>query len=175
MLYKWVADIKTDFLEQKVLMNTFARIPEGHPVEEIDKLENDIPLNNFTPLPEIQVEEEDTASIIYTSGTTGFSKGVELTHRNLVWDARQCSTIQTISTEDRFLSILPLAHTYENTLGLLLPVMFRSPDLLPGSCADSQTTGSGHAKIRPTVMLSVPLIIEKYIKRRYCLNLPHRL
>ena len=164
LLYKWVADIKTDFLEQKVLMNTFARIPEGHPVEEIDKLENDIPLNNFTPLPEIQVEEEDTASIIYTSGTTGFSKGVELTHRNLVWDARQCSTIQTISTEDRFLSILPLAHTYENTLGLLLPVMFGAQIYYLDRVPTPKLLVPAMQKIRPTVMLSVPLIIEKIYK-----------
>ncbi len=164
LLYKWVADIKTDFLEQKVLMNTFARIPEGHPVEEIDKLENDIPLNNFTPLPEIQVEEEDTASIIYTSGTTGFSKGVELTHRNLVWDARQCSTIQTISTEDRFLSILPLTHTYENTLGLLLPVMFGAQIYYLDRVPTPKLLVPAMQKIRPTVMLSVPLIIEKIYK-----------
>ena len=124
LLYKLVADIKTNFLEHKILMNTFAHIPAGYPVENIEKLEQDIPLNNLKPLPEICIEEEDTASIIYTSGTTGFSKGVELSHKNLVWDAQQCSTIQPVSTNDRFLSILPLAHTYENTLGLLLPLMF---------------------------------------------------
>ena len=72
LLYKLVADIKTSYLEQKILMNTFARIPEDYPVEAIDKLENNIGLDNLTPLPAIQVEEEDTASIIYTSGTTGF-------------------------------------------------------------------------------------------------------
>ena len=62
LLYKLIADIKTDFLEQKILMNTFARIPEGFPVEDIDKLGNNIDLHNLAPLPEIAVEEEDTAS-----------------------------------------------------------------------------------------------------------------
>lgn len=164
LLYKCIENIKTDFLEQKILMNTFARIPEGYPVEEIDKLENNIPLNNFAPLPEIQVEEEDTASIIYTSGTTGFSKGVELTHRNLVWDARQCSTIQSVSTEDCFLSILPLAHTYENTLGLLLPVMFGARIYYLDRVPTPKLLVPAMQKIRPTVMLSVPLIIEKIYK-----------
>ena len=164
LLYKLVADIKTSYLEQKILMNTFARIPEEYPVEAIDKLENNIGLNNLTPLPAIQVEEEDTASIIYTSGTTGFSKGVELTHRNLVWNARQCATIQPVSIQDRFLSILPLAHTYENTLGLLLPVMFGAQIYYLDRVPTPKLLVPAMQKIRPTVMLSVPLIIEKIYK-----------
>lgn len=164
LLYKWIADIRTDFLEQKILMNTFARIPENYPAEEIEKLENDINLHNTAPLPKIQVEEEDTASIIYTSGTTGFSKGVELTHRNLVWDAQQCATIQQVGTEDRFLSILPLAHTYENTLGLLLPLMFGSQIYYLDRVPTPKLLVPAMQKIRPTVMLSVPLIIEKIYK-----------
>lgn len=164
LLYKLVADIKTSYLEQKILMNTFARIPEEYPVEAIDKLENNIGLNNLTPLPAIQVEEEDTASIIYTSGTTGFSKGVELTHRNLVWNARQCATIQPVSTQDRFLSILPLAHTYENTLGLLLPIMFGAQIYYLDRVPTPKLLVPAMQKIRPTVMLSVPLIIEKIYK-----------
>ena len=115
-------------------------------------------------IPAIQVEEEDTASIIYTSGTTGFSKGVELTHRNLVWDARQCATIQPVSIQDRFLSILPLAHTYENTLGLLLPVMFGAQIYYLDRVPTPKLLVPAMQKIRPTVMLSVPLIIEKIYK-----------
>lgn len=164
LLYKLVADIKTEHLEQKILMNTFARIPEGYPVEDIDKLANNIDLNNYRSLPGISVEEDDTASIIYTSGTTGFSKGVELTHRNLVWDARQCSTIQPITTKDRFLSILPMAHTYENTLGLLLPVMFGAQIYYLDRVPTPKLLVPAMQKIRPTVMLSVPLIIEKIYK-----------
>ena len=164
LLYKLVADIKTNFLEHKILMNTFAHIPAGYPVENIEKLEQDIPLNNLKPLPEICIEEEDTASIIYTSGTTGFSKGVELSHKNLVWDAQQCSTIQPVSTNDRFLSILPLAHTYENTLGLLLPLMFGAQIFYLDRVPTPKLLVPAMQKIRPTVMLSVPLVIEKIYK-----------
>lgn len=164
LLYKLVADIKTNFLEHKILMNTFAHIPAGYPVENIEKLEQDIPLNNPKPLPEICIEEEDTASIIYTSGTTGFSKGVELSHKNLVWDAQQCSTIQPVSTNDRFLSILPLAHTYENTLGLLLPLMFGAQIFYLDRVPTPKLLVPAMQKIRPTVMLSVPLVIEKIYK-----------
>lgn len=164
LLYKLIADTKTDFLEQKILMNTFARIPEGFPVEDIDKLGNNIDLHNLAPLPEIAVEEEDTASIIYTSGTTGFSKGVELSHRNLVWDAQQCATIQPVGPQDRFLSILPMAHTFENTLGLLLPLMFGAQVYYLDRVPTPKLLVPAMQKIRPTVMLSVPLIIEKIYK-----------
>ncbi len=61
--------------------------------------------------------EDDVAAIIYTSGTTGHSKGVVLTHRNIVWDADAVKSIVRIAPGDRMLSILPLSHTYECTLG----------------------------------------------------------
>lgn len=161
LLYKLIADINTDYLSHKILINTFAHIPEGYSFEDVETLANDIDMKTLVSLPEIQVEEEDTASIIYTSGTTGFSKGVELTHRNLVWDAQQCATIQPIATKDRFLSILPLAHTFENTLGLLLPMMFGAQVYYLDRVPTPKLLVPAMQKIRPTIMLSVPLIIEK--------------
>ena len=162
LLAKCLEDVKTPFLKHKILINNFATIPEGcYAPEELDKLTPDIDLNDYTPLPDITVEEEDTASIIYTSGTTGFSKGVELTHKNLVWDARQCRTIQHVDESDRFLSILPMAHTYENTLGLLLPLMFGSQVFYLDRVPTPKLLVPAMQKIHPTVILSVPLIIEK--------------
>lgn len=165
LLAKCLENVKTPFLEHKILINNFSTIPEGcYQPEELDKLVQDIDLKNTTPLPEVSVEEEDVASIIYTSGTTGFSKGVVLTHKNLVWDARQCSTIQHVSETDRFLSILPMAHTYENTLGLLLPLMFGAQVYYLDRVPTPKLLVPAMQKIRPTVILSVPLIIEKIYK-----------
>jgi len=107
------------------------------------------------------VEEEDIAALIYTSGTTGKSKGVMLTHKNLCWTAEKTLTIQRVNEKDVFLSILPLSHTYEQTLGLILPVFngaavyyLRKPPtpavLLPAL-----------ELVKPTTMLTVPLIMEK--------------
>ncbi len=112
------------------------------------------------------VQEDDLCSLIYTSGTMGRSKGVMLTHRNIVWNAHASATIPPVTEKDRLLSILPMAHVYECTLGLVLPVMqgaavwyLRKPPtptvLLPAL-----------AEIKPTVMLTVPLIIEKIYKNR---------
>ena len=75
-----------------------------------------------SPVREYNIDEEDLASIIYTSGTTGRSKGVMLTHRNISFNALKGRRIQWIDENDRFLSVLPLSHTYENTLGLILPM-----------------------------------------------------
>ncbi len=164
LLYKLVAEIKTDFLEQKILMNTFARIPENYPDEDIEQLQTPAFASDTTPLPDFDIREEDTASIIYTSGTTGFSKGVELTHKNLVWNAQQCCTIQHVGESDRFLSILPLAHTYENTLGLLLPLMFGARVFYLDRVPTPKLLVPAMQKIKPTVILSVPLVIEKIYK-----------
>jgi len=58
------------------------------------------------------VRGDDIASIIYTSGTTGHSKGVILTHSNIVSDAIAVLQVVVVSMEDRLLSILPLSHSY---------------------------------------------------------------
>lgn len=113
------------------------------------------------PSKEYEIEEDDLASIIYTSGTTGRSKGVMLTHKNISFNALKGRAIQYIDETDRFLSVLPLSHTYENTLGLILP-------MLCGSCVyylRKPPTPSvllpALAEVKPTMMLTVPLIIEK--------------
>jgi long-chain acyl-CoA synthetase len=113
------------------------------------------------PAKEYDIQEDDLASIIYTSGTTGRSKGVMLTHKNISFNALKGRVIQYIDETDRFLSVLPLSHTYENTLGLILP-------MLCGSCVyylRKPPTPSvllpALAEVKPTMMLTVPLIIEK--------------
>jgi long-chain acyl-CoA synthetase len=113
-----------------------------------------------------EVREEDTAAIIYTSGTTGHSKGVMLTHKNLASDVLACSRLVDVGEEDRFLSILPLSHTYECTLGLILPLMTGASVYYLDKPPSAGVLMPAMARVRPTVMLSVPLIIEKIYKGR---------
>lgn len=111
-----------------------------------------------------RVAPEDPAAIVYTSGTTGHCKGVMLAHRNIVSNAIACAKIQDIAPEDRLLSILPLPHVFECTVGLVLPVMqgcsihyLRRPPTAAVMLPALET-------VRPTMMLAVPLIIEKILK-----------
>lgn len=112
------------------------------------------------------VEEEDLACIIYTSGTTGHSKGVMLTHGNIVSDALATLTIVDVVPEDRFLSILPLSHTYECTLGLVTPIMCGASVAYLDRPPTPSILLPALKKVRPTIMLSVPLIMEKIFKTR---------
>ena len=113
---------------------------------------------------EIIVKENDIAAIIYTSGTTGRSKGVMLTHKNLTFTAMQSYTFQPINHSDVFLSFLPLSHTYENTIGMLYPVMYGCSIYYLQKPPTASALLPALAKIRPTMMLSVPLIMEKLFK-----------
>jgi long-chain acyl-CoA synthetase len=112
------------------------------------------------------VEEKDLCSIIYTSGTTGKSKGVMLTHKNIVWTAQQSWIIQNIIPGDRFLSVLPLSHTFENTLGLILPVKYGATVNYLKKPPVATVLLPALQQVRPTIMLVVPLIIEKIYKSK---------
>jgi long-chain acyl-CoA synthetase len=91
----------------------------------------------------------------------GRSKGVMLSHHNIAFDAKMCLHIQDVNKDDVFLSILPLSHTYENTLGLILPVLMGASVYYLEKPPTASVLVPAMKKIRPTTMLSVPLIIEK--------------
>jgi len=152
-LLQRIDGFKSEFLKTTILIEDFSLISSEPDSSEYD--------SSALPVKKHEVEEEDLASIIYTSGTTGRSKGVMLTHKNITFNALKGGVIQPMNENDRFLSVLPLSHTYENTLGLILP-------MIAGSCVyylRKPPTPSvlipALAEIKPTVMLTVPLIIEK--------------
>jgi long-chain acyl-CoA synthetase len=112
------------------------------------------------PLPPLQhlATPSDVATLIYTSGTTGRPKGVMLCHRALLWNAQASAAVIPPRQDDVFLSILPIAHVFERTVGYYLPMM--------GGCTVAYARSAQHladdlAAIRPTVMLGVPLLFER--------------
>jgi long-chain acyl-CoA synthetase len=107
------------------------------------------------------IEGNDLAAIVYTSGTTGLSKGVMLSHRNIVYDAWACRRFILLHRRDRFLSILPLAHTYEFTIGLIIPIMHGSAVYYLDRPPSATALLPALRAVRPTIMLTVPLVIEK--------------
>ncbi len=111
------------------------------------------------------VDEDDLAAIIYTSGTTGSSKGVMLSHKNLVSDALITTNyIQKVDENDKMISILPLAHTYECTLGLILPILAGASVYYLDKPPTAAVLLPAMQKVKPTMILTVPLIMEKIFK-----------
>ena len=117
-------------------------------------------------LPAVDVLEDDTASIIYTSGTTGRSKGVELTHCNLVWNAVQCQTVHRVNKMDRCLSFLPISHVYEFTIGFTMQIMNGACVYYLGKPPVVSALLPAFKLVQPTIVCSVPLVVEKIYKNK---------
>jgi long-chain acyl-CoA synthetase len=109
-------------------------------------------------------QADDLASIIYTSGTSGNAKGVMLSHRNFCQNIIAAFHAQPAGKKDRWLSILPMSHTYEMAFSVLYPlfvggcVYYIKKPPTPSILMDAMK------KVRPTIMCAVPLIIEKVYK-----------
>lgn len=108
--------------------------------------------------------EMDTAAIFYTSGTTGNAKGVMLSHRNLCANVLISWRSHKVGRHDIFLSILPMAHAYEMSIGLLYPFSTGARVYYLKKVPTPTILVKALKVIRPTAMLSVPLIIEKMYK-----------
>ncbi|MCK5126582.1 MAG: AMP-binding protein [candidate division Zixibacteria bacterium] len=138
--------------------------------EEINKsLEYKIEIIDLENIPESDVSDyqpnfvtdpHNTAVLIFTSGTTGNAKKVILTHENILSDIDSLLDIVNFQEGDRFLSVLPLHHTFEATLGFLIPLL--------NGCAvyyirelNSREIMTGFQKNKITHFVSVPLIYEK--------------
>lgn len=168
-LYRKINDETLNLVSSLVLIKDFTmRVKSGNEMEKTEQFES-FCKEHYTDLEIFKPEKakpDDLATIIYTSGTTGSSKGVMLTHKNLVANVIQSNGIFPIKKEYRFLSVLPMSHTLEFTIGTLLPLICgasvyyidkppTAPVLLPALKA-----------VKPTTMLTVPLIIEKIYKSK---------
>ena len=107
---------------------------------------------------------EDIATIIYTSGTTGSAKGVVLSHRNLASNVITCYHSCKRNDKDRWLSILPMAHTLEMTLSMLYPMYCGATVYYLPKPPVPSLLMKALKVVKPTTMLTVPLIIEKVYK-----------
>jgi long-chain acyl-CoA synthetase len=110
---------------------------------------------------ELQAREADAdslASIVYTSGTTGRSKGVMLSHRNMLSNAMAAQLCNEWSNDEVFLSFLPLSHMFERTAGYYLPIIIGARVAYARSIPQ---LGDDLLNIKPTVLISVPRIYER--------------
>ena len=107
---------------------------------------------------------DDIATIIYTSGTTGSAKGVVLSHRNLTSNVITCYHSCKRTEKDRWLSVLPMAHTLEMTLSMLYPMYCGATVYYLPKPPVASLLLKALKIVKPTTMLTVPMIIEKVYK-----------
>lgn len=115
--------------------------------------------NSFS---KIQIDPDEFKVLIFTSGTTANSKGVMITNRNLAENINAVSTYVKLYTTDRLFSVLPLHHTYESSIGFLLP--------MANGCSIAVCQGLKYIvpdlqETKPTAIIAVPLLIENLYKK----------
>ncbi len=126
------------------------------------ELINKTPAISADKLPRINPEE--LAVIIFTSGTLGRAKGVMLSQKNIASNLTDMVSFFGIYPEDRFLSVLPMHHTYECTCGMLCPLYGGSSVAYARSL---KTVVEDMQKAKPTILLAVPLLYDKMFKAIY--------
>lgn len=170
-----IEDKEFENLNTRILIDNFSIIQPNSTKEKVKQLllEGEYEIRKlinkakkFAGFKEQEVKEDDIASIIYTSGTTGHSKGVMLTHKNIVSDALATEKLVSPNENDRMLSLLPLAHVYECTLGLVVPLMVGGSVYYLRKPPTATVLLPALEAVKPTIVLSVPLIIEKMYKAK---------
>ena len=111
------------------------------------------------------IENDVVVEINYTSGTTGFSKGVMLTANNLAGNVTYARTLDLLFRGDRELCFLPLAHAYSCAFNLLVPMAFGVHVYLLGKVPSPKILLKAFEDVKPNLILTVPLILEKIYKK----------
>ena len=118
-------------------------------------------LNGFTIFNQIQVNPDELRILLFTSGTTGSAKGVCLSQRNICSNLLSTYGIVKVKRSDLFFSVLPLHHTYECTLGFLLPI-YSGASI--AHCEGLRYIAKNMQEFHPSVILCVPLLLENLHK-----------
>lgn len=125
---------------------------------------------NIEDLNYAKVDNSELVLLNYTSGTTGFSKGVMLSANNLAGNVTYANTLNLLFQGQDILSFLPLAHAYGCAFEFLYALSIGAHITLLGKTPAPQILLNAFAKVKPSLIISVPLIIEKYIRMLFYLN-----
>jgi len=163
------AEVRAIFVSHKLSTKLDAqrgrRAPEIYKLDELPVAEDRSTLPQPDEANRHDGAADDLAAIIYTSGTTGHSKGVMLSNRNITFDVVRAADIPGIKPGDAMISILPLAHTYECSIGFLVPVSMGASIYYLRRPPSATVLMPALEKVRPHLMLSVPLLIEKIYRQ----------
>ena len=118
--------------------------------------------NGDNSFEKIKIDPDEFKVLIFTSGTTSNSKGVMICNRNLAENINAVSTYVYIDTNDRLFSVLPLHHTYESTIGFLLPFANGASVAV---CQGLKYIVPDLQETKPTGVIAVPLLIESIYKK----------
>ncbi len=113
-----------------------------------------------------EIANDKLAVISYTGGTTGFSKGVMITHNSLAANVRFAQTHMPLQPGDPLVSFLPLAHTYGCAFEFLFPFTIGCHITILSKTPSPQIIVQAFKEIKPRLILSVPLVIEKIFKKQ---------
>ncbi|MGE4287245.1 MAG: AMP-binding protein [Salinivirgaceae bacterium] len=151
LVYK-LSEIKKDFVQTVIRLDNY-EVLEGDKNILFQKQAKST--KTYHPDP------DEMSVLLYTSGTTGDSKGVMLSQKNIIYNAYQSGMVQPIEPSDKFLSVLPLSHTYENTIGLILPILNGASVTYLRKPPTPSVLLPALKLVKPEFMLTVPMIIEK--------------
>lgn len=118
-------------------------------------------LDGKTDFDNIEIDSDELRILLFTSGTTGNAKGVCLSQRNVCSNILSIYGIVKVKRSDLFFSILPLHHTYECTIGFLLPI-YSGASI--AHCEGLRYIVKNIGEFHPSVILCVPLLLENMHK-----------
>ena len=117
--------------------------------------------NGDNSFKQIEIDPDEFRALFFTSGTTANSKGVMVNNRQLANNVNAVSAYVAIDETDRFFSVLPLHHTYESSIGFLLPLGVGASITV---CQGLRYISDNLKETHPTIMIAVPLLLESLYK-----------
>ncbi len=113
-----------------------------------------------------KIKNDSLAVISYTSGTTGFAKGVMIPHNSLAANVRYAQRNMPLNAGDKIVSFLPLAHTFGCAFEFLFPFTLGCHITILTKTPSPQIILQAFGEVKPSLILSVPLVIEKIYKKQ---------
>lgn len=150
---------KKNFLIFKNFKDKIIFIEKKKRFFSIDKI-----INKKKLVHEISISSEDVCSIIYTSGTSGNPKGVVLSHGSII---HNCKAAQYLLKDlnigkEKFLSFLPLSHSYERMAGLYFPLSIGATIFF---CDSVDRINKDLIEVKPTIVTAVPRFYENIYRK----------
>ena len=151
-------DFRMVFTGNQAFEKSFSSLEEKFSTAFPDLKKEEIKFSN--------ISNDQLAVISYTSGTTGFSKGVMITHNSLAANVRYAQKNMPLESGDPVVSFLPLAHTFGCAFEFLFPFTFGCHITILTKTPSPQILIQAFKEIKPRLILSVPLVVEKIYKKQ---------